>query len=309
MIEVRDLRKRYGDFEAVRGVSFTAEPGRIVGILGPNGAGKTTILKALAGCHGPTSGTVSVEGFDAAEDPFEVKRRVGYLPETVSLYADMTAREHLAFLAEVRGVPRAERRAALENSAARCGISDLLSVPVEHLSKGYRQRVGLAQTILGDPPVLILDEPTSGLDPNQIREIRTLIRALAVRKTVILSTHILQEAEALCSDVLILNEGEIAATGTPDRIAESLKGEERLDLTIKAASPESILRAAPRLTIGALSGEPERISDGVFRTRIRAPSGCRRGSRFGLGLGRGIQDSGIAEGTDVHGGCLLASHL
>ncbi len=273
MIEVRELRKSYGDFEAVRGVSFDAGPGRVVGILGPNGAGKTTILKVLTGFHGPDSGSVRVEGFDAAVDALEIKKRTGYLPETVPLYPDLTVREYLGFLADVRWIPARTRRSALGEAAEACSIRDVLDVPIEHLSKGFRQRVGLAQAILGDPPVLILDEPTTGLDPNQILETRSLIRDLGARKTVLLSTHILPDADALCSEVLILNEGLIAARGAPDRLAEAMKTEERLELLLKAGSREEILSAIFRLGAGRMDGEPEQDTPGSFRVRITAERG------------------------------------
>jgi len=273
MIEVQDLRKSYGGFEAVRGVSFTADAGGVVGLLGPNGAGKTTILKVLTGYHGPSSGIVRVAGFDAAEDSLEIKRRVGYLPETVPLYTDLTVKEYLAFIAEARGIPRSDQDAALASCAEKCGVGDVFGIPIDHLSKGYRQRVGLAQAILGDPPILILDEPTTGLDPNQILEIRALIRTLGEKKTVMLSTHILQEVEALCSDVLILNEGLIVARGTPAEIGDSLKGEDRLEVVLKAASRDSLVMAAGRLRIGKIAGPLEPEASGAFRVRVSSPLG------------------------------------
>ena len=235
VIEARELRKSYGEREAVHGVSFVAETGSVLGLLGPNGAGKTTIMKVLTGYHFPSSGTALIDGMDVVEDPLAVKRRVGYLPESVPLYQDLSAAEYLDFAADSRGLEGAGRRAAIERSVESCGLGPVYRRPVEELSKGFRQRLGLAQAILHDPPILILDEPTTGLDPNQIIEIRALIRELGREKTVILSTHILQEVEAVCSRVIILNEGSIAAQGRPEEIGETLKGEERVRLRLKAA--------------------------------------------------------------------------
>jgi len=264
VIEARELRKSYGDREAVHGVSFVVETGSVLGLLGPNGAGKTTIMKVLTGFHFPSSGAALVDGIDVVEEPLAVKRRVGYLPESVPLYQDMTASEYLDFAADSRGLEGNGRREAIERSVESCGLAPVYRRPVEELSKGYRQRLGLAQAILHDPPILILDEPTTGLDPNQIIEIRALIRELGREKTVILSTHILQEVEAVCSQVIILNEGLVAAQGRPDEIGDALKGEERLRLRLKAVTGASLeltrleaqLRAIPTLrSLGELRGE------------------------------------------------------
>ncbi|MDR2181829.1 MAG: ATP-binding cassette domain-containing protein, partial [Treponema sp.] len=233
MIQVENISKWYGDVEAVRDVSFTVGADQVLGFLGPNGAGKTTIMKILTGYHFPGSGTAVVGGFSVTEDSVEVKTRTGYLPESVPLYNDMTVEEYLAFMARARLVAREKQAAAVEESAAACGLGAVRGKLIDTLSKGYKQRVGLAQAIIHDPPVLILDEPTSGLDPNQIIEIRSLIKELGKRKTVILSTHILQEVEAVCSRVLILNEGRIAAQGTPEEIAASLKGGDTWELLLK----------------------------------------------------------------------------
>ena len=274
MIEVRDLRKSYGEFEAVRGVSFDAEPGGVVGILGPNGAGKTTILKILAGCLGPGSGSVRVAGFDASEDPLQIKRRVGYLPENAPLYPELTVAEHLDFAAEARGFRGLDRARAARAIADRCGAGDVLAVPAEHLSKGYRQRVSLAMALLGDPPVLILDEPTAGLDPNQIRQARSLIRDLGREKTVLLSTHILGEAEALCSQILVLNRGLLAGRGSPDRIAESLAVQDVLEAVIRAPGAEQVESALPRLGTGTPVGMSGAEAPGTWRLRISCLPGA-----------------------------------
>ena len=224
MIEVESVSKKYGAFEAVKGVSFSVGRDQVVGLLGPNGAGKTTIMKILTGYHFPSGGEAKIDGFSVKENPMLVKQRIGYLPESNALYGDLNPMEYLHFAASARLLSGDERRKAVNEAITACGLESVRTQRIENLSKGYKQRVGLAQAIIHDPPILILDEPTSGLDPNQIIEIRSLIRELGKRKTVILSTHILQEVEAVCSRVLILNEGRITAMGTPEEIAETMKG-------------------------------------------------------------------------------------
>jgi ABC-2 type transport system ATP-binding protein len=224
MIEVKELRKRYGNVEAVKGVSFSVGKDQVLGFLGPNGAGKTTIMKILTGYHYPTGGAAFVDGLSVQEESTAVKARIGYLPEGVPLYGDLTVDEYLGFVADARHIVRNERAVKIARAVEACGLGSVRGKRIETLSKGFRQRAGLAGAIVHDPPILILDEPTTGLDPNQIIEIRTLIKELGKRKTVILSTHILQEVEAVCNQVLILNEGKIAAQGTPEEIAVSMKG-------------------------------------------------------------------------------------
>ncbi len=272
MIEVSGLVKRYGSFEAVRGVSFTVDSGKIVGLLGPNGAGKTTIMKVLTGYHRPSGGCAILDGKDVVEDPLGVKSCVGYLPEGVPLYLDMTVAEYLGFIADARGMAGSRRKVAIEKAVDDCGLSTVAGVRMERLSKGFRQRVGLAQAILHDPAILILDEPTTGLDPNQILEIRSLILSLGSRKTVMLSTHILQEVEALCSEVLILNEGLIVAQGSAAQIAAGMQGDERLECLVKGsgAAAAMALRSVPCV----LSAEPAGLAGpGVERLRIVAGPG------------------------------------
>ncbi len=237
MIDVRALCKAYGRIEAVRGVSFSVDTGEVVGLLGPNGAGKTTIMKVLTCFHFPSDGTAAIDGFDVMEDPLAVKSRIGYLPENAPLYGDLTVAEYLEFIADARGVYGSDRETATDRAIELCGLQGYIHRPIDQLSKGYRQRVGLAQAILHDPPVLILDEPTSGLDPNQIMEIRRLIRELGVEKTVILSTHILQEVEAVCDRSLILNEGRIVARGTTEQIGRELKGETSVTVEFRSERP------------------------------------------------------------------------
>lgn len=224
MIEVDGLSKQYGHFNALSGVSFTIPSGQIVGFLGPNGAGKTTTMKILTGFVAPTGGAARVAGFDVVSDSLEVRRRIGYLPESAPIYADMRVLDYLDFIGRVRGMAQAERVTAIERAANECDIVDRLHQPVGTLSKGYRQRVGLAQALLHQPPILILDEPTSGLDPNQILAIRNLIRRIGRSRTVILSTHILQEVQATCDRVLILNRGRIVADAPTEQIQSEQAG-------------------------------------------------------------------------------------
>jgi len=239
-IEVKNLSKQYGNVQAVSDVSFSVEDKAVLGFLGPNGAGKTTVMKVLTGFHFPSSGTALVDGIPVDEEPLEIKKRIGYLPENVPLYGDLTVDEYLSFAAQARFIPLEERAKAIDTSLEACGLTDYRSRKIDTLSKGYKQRTGLAQAILHDPPILILDEPTTGLDPNQIIEIRSLIKELGKRKTVILSTHILQEVEAICTQVLIINDGRIAAQGTPEEIAGSMKGGDTWELVLKGADAGSI---------------------------------------------------------------------
>ncbi|MDR3167479.1 MAG: ATP-binding cassette domain-containing protein [Treponema sp.] len=256
MIVVQDLTKRYGPVEAVRDISFEVGQDQVLGFLGPNGAGKTTIMKILTGFHFPSTGKVLVDGISLEEDPVEVKKRIGYLPENVPLYGEFTVSEYLSFIADARLIPREKKSPSLGAAMDTCGLAQVRSKRIETLSKGYKQRLGLAQAIIHDPPILILDEPSSGLDPNQIIEIRALIKELGKRKTVILSTHILQEVEAVCSRVLILNEGRIAAQGRPEEIAETIKGNDRWVLSLKGADLPGIeaklKELEPELNIGGL---------------------------------------------------------
>ncbi len=259
MIEAIGLFKRYGSTEAVKDVSFTVNSGEIVGLLGPNGAGKTTIMKILTCYLFPSGGTARVAGHDVFDSPLEVKKAVGYLPESAPLYQDLTVAEYLSFIADARGLEGKRRKERLSAAVGECGLSGKENDGINTLSKGYRQRVGIAQAILHDPAVLILDEPTSGLDPHQIIEIRELIKSLGREKTVILSTHILQEVEATCGRILILNEGRIAAQGTKEEIELELRGEVLLDLTLRGIGVKDAQGAAGiqgvRALISAEGGE------------------------------------------------------
>jgi ABC-2 type transport system ATP-binding protein len=212
------LSKSYGDVRAVRDVSFEIARGEIVGFLGPNGAGKSTTLRMLAGFLGATSGTVRVDGHDVTEEPLRARAAIGYMPETAPLYPEMRVSEYLAFRAELKGLRRAARKDAVARSLRDANVEHFAEVMIGHLSKGYRQRVGLADALLGSPPLLILDEPTAGLDPNQIREVRALIRRIGEERTVLLSTHILPEVEATCTRALVIARGRLVAEGSIEEI-------------------------------------------------------------------------------------------
>jgi ABC-2 type transport system ATP-binding protein len=226
MIEVTGLTKRYRDRVAVENLTFSVPEGEILGFLGPNGAGKSTTMKILTGYLPATSGTVKVAGFDVFEEPYEVKRRIGYLPETPPLYPEMTVRGYLKFVASIKGVRRGQLTTEMERVTHATGVSEVLDRLIQNLSKGFRQRVGVAQALLGNPPVLILDEPTEGLDPSQRAEVRQLIKGLAGQHTVILSTHILSEVTMTCERVLILNQGRMVAFDEIRNLAHALGGDQ-----------------------------------------------------------------------------------
>ena len=223
MIEVQGLTKFYGNKAAVDNLTFSVEKGEVVGFLGPNGAGKTTTMRVLSCFMPPTSGSAKVAGYDIHADSIEVRRRIGYLPEHVPLYTEFTVTQYLNFVAEAKAVPRVQRRQKVGEVIERCLLHDVRGRIINTLSKGYRQRVGLAQALLGDPPVLILDEPTIGLDPKQIIEIRNLIRQMQGERTVLLSTHILPEVSVVCQRVIIINEGRIVAVDTPENLTRRLQ--------------------------------------------------------------------------------------
>jgi ABC-2 type transport system ATP-binding protein len=240
MIDVENLTKHYGPVTAIRDVSFSVAPGQIIGFLGPNGAGKSTTMRILACFMPASSGTARVAGFDVFRDSMEVRRRIGYLPESVPLYSELRVADYLDFVAEVKGVGRGQRRARVAEVMERCRISDVSRRMIGKLSKGYRQRVGLAQAIVSDPAVLILDEPTIGLDPQQITEIRALIKSLAGDHTVILSTHILPEVSMVCDAVVIINRGSIVAQGPVARLVEDFFPTARVHVQI--AAPAAVVR-------------------------------------------------------------------
>jgi len=271
MIEVESLTKRYGRTTAVDGVSFRVERGEILGFLGPNGAGKTTTMRILTCYLPPTEGTARVAGYDVFSQPMEVKRRVGYLPETPPLYPDMSVRDYLDFCSRIKGVPAKERKTRVGDAIEKCRVGDVRDKLIAKLSKGYRQRVGLAQAILHNPDVLILDEPTAGLDPKQIIETRELIRSLAGSHTVILSTHILPEVSMTCGRVVIINKGRVVAEDTPDNLTRRLKGAGtiRVEARGDAASVLEVVAAVP----GVLAAHPRGGHDGAVIVDVEAEAG------------------------------------
>jgi ABC-2 type transport system ATP-binding protein len=271
MIEVVNLTKKYGRATAVDGVSFRVERGEILGFLGPNGAGKTTTMRILACYLPPTEGTARVAGHDVFAQPMEVKKRVGYLPESPPLYPDMSVQDYLDFCARIKGVPAKERKGRVSDAIEKVRVGDVRRKLIAKLSKGYRQRVGLAQAILHNPDVLILDEPTAGLDPKQIIETRELIRSLAGSHTVVLSTHILPEVSMTCGRVVIINNGRVVAEDTPENLTRRLRGAGtiRVEARGDAAAILDALRAVP----GVLAAHPRGGHDGGVIVDVEAEAG------------------------------------
>ncbi len=264
MIDVKGLVKEYGARRAIDGLTFHARQGEIVGFLGPNGAGKTTTMRILTGYMPPTEGRASIAGFDVVEDSLEVRRRVGYLPETVPLYTDMTVWDYLEFMGRLRRLPEVETR--LETVLEQVGMEERAESYIGTLSKGMRQRVGLAQALLHEPEVLILDEPTIGLDPAQVVEVRNLIREVGREHTVLLSTHILSEAQQLCNRILIINHGRIVAEDTPEGLQARLQGGRQI--FIRVANPDAALLSAVGGLPGVLRVTPE--EPGILRVDAQA---------------------------------------
>ncbi len=252
IIEINSLKKNFGATQAVRGITFQVPSGQVVGFLGPNGAGKTTTMRVLAGYLIPSEGRVSVAGIDVLTHSVEARRRIGYLPENNPLYEEMMVLEFLEFIAEARGVPPAQRRAKIAAAVERCGLTGMLGKDIGQLSKGFRQRVGLAQTIVHDPDLLILDEPTTGLDPNQIVEIRSLIQQLGREKTVLLSSHILSEVQSTCSRVLIINDGLLVADDSPEHLSAGQGG--TIEVVLASSSGSALDAGTVRGWLAALPG-------------------------------------------------------
>jgi ABC-2 type transport system ATP-binding protein len=271
MIEVTNLTKRYGRQTAVDAVSFRVEKGEIMGFLGPNGAGKTTTMRILTCYLPPTDGTARVAGYDVFQAPIEVKRRVGYIPETPPLYPDMTVQEFLDFCSKIKGVASRDRKARIDDAIGKCRVGDVRDKLIAKLSKGYRQRVGLAQAILNNPDVLILDEPTAGLDPKQIIETRELIKSLGGDHTIILSTHILPEVSMTCGRVVIINKGRVVAEDTPDNLMRRLQGAGALRLEVRG-EPAPVVQALEAVP-GVLHVKPHPARDGLLTVDVEAEAG------------------------------------
>jgi len=247
MLEVKDLNKKFGGMHAVKNLNFEVTKGEILGFLGPNGAGKTTTMRMITCYIPPTSGSIRVDGIDTKDDDLAVRTKIGYLPESTPLYNDMLVEEYLKFVGELRGLAGAKLKSRIDDMFNVCGLAKMAKRQIGKLSKGYRQRVGLAQALITDPPLLILDEPTSGLDPNQIIEIRQLIKNMGKEKTVIYCSHILSEVSATCNHILIINQGAIVASGTSDELTAKMGKENRYVLKVKAEKTllETKLKALP----------------------------------------------------------------
>lgn len=278
MIEVKHLTKRYGNHTAVADLSFTIEKGQIYGFLGPNGAGKSTTMNIMAGCLAASSGEVKIGGYDIFEEPEQAKKLIGYLPEQPPLYLDRTPKEYLTFVARAKGIAASERSREIARVMEVTQIADVSDRLIKNLSKGYRQRVGIAQAVLGQPEIIILDEPTVGLDPRQIIEIRELIQSLGKKHTVILSSHILSEVQAVCQTILIISKGRLAACDTPENLERLFAGTNTVELVTEAAAQETwdILSALPYITgLDVRDDGPNRRAVHIETDRAADDSVCR----------------------------------
>jgi ABC-2 type transport system ATP-binding protein len=266
LISVENISKRYPTKTAIEGMSFNVEKGEILGFLGPNGAGKTTTMRIITGYMPASAGTVRIDGFDVGDNPIECRKRIGYLPENPPLYTEMTVRAYLRFVGKIKGVAKARLANEVDRVMDKVNITDVRERIIAKLSKGYKQRVGIAQALLNDPPVLVLDEPTIGLDPKQIHEVRELIKELAGKHTVILSTHILPEVEQTCHRVIIIDHGKIIAVDTPQNLRTQGQGTSRIFVEVKGPSMEivSALKALP----GVVGVRTESETDGIFRFQV-----------------------------------------
>ena len=279
-IALKGLTKRFGPLLAVDDISMSIASGEVLGFLGPNGAGKSTTMRMLAGFIEPTSGTAEICGFDVTRHPVEVKRRIGYLPEGAPAYGDMTAESYLGFIAEVRGFDGLEKRRRIDDVVDKVDLGEVLRQPIETLSKGFKRRVGLAQAMIHDPEILIMDEPTDGLDPNQKHQVRDLIREMSADKAIIISTHILEEVETVCSRAVIIAEGKIVFDGSPDQLAG--RSPTQNAVTVRVAAP-SFVTAVP------LNGDFAHLAS-PLKHLIVAPRG--QALVVGLGMGSGMLISG-----------------
>lgn len=277
MVRTTGLTKYYGSFRAVDNVSLRAERGEILGLLGPNGAGKTTTMRMITGVLRPSAGKVEVDGIRVDEDPVSAKRLIGYLPESTPLYPEMLAYDFLRYIAQVRYLPAEKIEAEIQRVCDLCGLREVMHKAVSELSRGYRQRVGLAHAIIGDPQILILDEATAGLDPNQIVEIRSLIRELGREKAVIFSTHALSEAEATCDRIVIIHRGRVAADSTPAALKQSLAGASTLRITVEGAKDAELLSAISSLPgVAEVAPLPPPIDASAVSLRVVCSEEARR---------------------------------
>jgi ABC-2 type transport system ATP-binding protein len=294
VIQVRHLTKRYGERVAVRDLTFEVARGEVVGFLGPNGAGKSTTLRMLTGFLEPSEGEIQIAGLDARREPIEVKRRIGYMPEAVPLYLEMRVVEYLRFRAELKGVARREIGKHVERALALASVSDVKTRIIGQLSKGYRQRVGIADALVADPPLLILDEPTAGLDPNQIRQVRDLIRELAREKTVLLSTHILPEVEAICGRVIIIDRGRLVSSGRPEDLRGVGGGASAITIEARVPPDKRERLLAQLATIDTVRGAPSLSTVGVEEVvRVRLEVQAVDADRAAERIFRTVADEGI----------------
>ena len=293
MIEVEQLSKVYGSTPAVQDVTFSVEPGEIMGFLGPNGAGKTTTMRILAGYLPATSGTARIAGYDVHEKSLAVRQRIGYLPETPPLYTEMTVEGFLYFVARIKGVPAGDRSRQVSAAIERCNLQEKRHILIRKLSKGFRQRVGIAQAIVHDPPAIILDEPTVGLDPRQIIEVRNLIKSLAGSHTIILSTHILPEVSMTCNRVTIINRGKVVATNTPENLEASLAGGSSYELEVEGdvAAAQQVLQLVPGVRLVEIPPTP--LLNNRAGMRVVCQPGAEPGGdiiRTLVGMGLGVYE-------------------
>jgi len=271
MIHVENLTKNYGDIAAVDQINFEIQKGEILGLLGPNGAGKTTTLRMLTGFLRPSTGTIRVKELDIDRHPIEIKKIMGYLPESAPLYHDMLVFDYLNYVADIREIPPDRKLARIRELGDLCGLNMVMHMPITELSKGFKQRVGLAHAMMSDPEILILDEPTSGLDPNQIVEIRDIIKRIGKQKTVVLSTHILSEAEATCDRVVIISHGKIVADGNIDKLKQSAGGTSLIHLTLQQADSEAV-RQKLSATAGVQGVVKLDAANGQLKVTLSVPS-------------------------------------
>ncbi len=268
MIEVQGLNKFYGDFQALKELDFTINRGEILGLLGPNGAGKTTTMRILTCFLQPSSGTIKVENYNILDHPLEIKNMIGYLPESAPLYGEMLVYDYLAYVAAMRGLDGGLKVERIAKLIELCGLKEVIHKAVHELSKGYKQRVGLAHAMMGDPEILVLDEPTSGLDPNQIVEIRQLIKEIGKEKTVVFSTHILSEAEATCDRVVIINRGVIVADGATDRLAREFGGGAVVDVALQHPDAQFVVAELKRVVGVERLEELSEVGEGLVKMAI-----------------------------------------
>lgn len=273
MIEIKNLVKKFGSQKVLDHISFSVKKGEILGFLGPNGAGKTTTMKIITSFWSPTSGEVVIDGININDDSLAIRKKIGYLPETVPLYEEMRVFEYLKFIAEIRQIPADKIKERIKEVIESCGLKAVIRKPIEELSKGYRQRVGLAQAIMHAPEILILDEPTTGLDPNQIAEIRELIRNIGKEKTIIFSTHILSEVSAICDRVIIINNGKIAGEGSPAELASRAKSQDIIYVKVKGPR-EAVLEKIKSLPNVSKVAEKDRESDDIYGYDIEPAGGA-----------------------------------